>query len=61
MKPNRLSPGSWIAHSFSERELRGEAMSIEFLRAALESAPYPEAWTRQEGADFAAAYLGGAS
>lgn len=41
---NRLTPGCWIAHAFAEREVRGEAMSIEFLRAAMEHAPtYPEA------------------
>lgn len=55
---NKLVPSCWMAHELAERELRGEAMSIEFLRAAIGHAPtYPEAWTRQEGADFAAAYL----
>jgi hypothetical protein len=39
------------------REVIGEAMSIEFLRATLESAPtYPETWTRTEGKDFAHAW-----
>lgn len=56
---NKLSPGSWIAHELARRELRGEAMSVEFLRACMESAPtWPEAWTRQEGADFAATWIG---
>ena len=57
---NKLSPGSWIAHEFNNREHQSQAMSIEFLRAALESAPtYPEAWIRQEGADFVGMYCAG--
>ena len=56
---NKLNPGCWIAHAFADTELRGEAMSIEFLRAALESAPtYPEVWTSAEGRDYAAAWEG---
>lgn len=56
---NRLNPGCWIAQALAEAELRGEAMSIEFLRAALESAPtFPVTWTRREGADYAAAFSG---
>ena len=50
----KLSPGCWIAHAFAAREFRGEACSIEFLRAVLETAPtWPEAWTPQEGYDYA--------
>lgn len=55
---NRLNPGCWIAHEYAKQELRGEALSIEFLRAVMESAPtFPETWNRQEGADFAAMML----
>lgn len=55
---HKLTPGSWIAHAFNERELRGERLTIEILRACLESAPtWPETWTRQQGRDYVSAYL----
>ena len=45
-------------HAFNERELAGERLQIEFLRACLESAPtYPVTWTKQEGHDYVSAFL----
>lgn len=55
----RLSPGCMIAHTLARQGIHGEACSIEFLRACIESAPtFPEVWTVQEGADFAAVWEG---
>jgi hypothetical protein len=53
----KLSPGCTLAHCLAKQELRGEAMSIEYLRAAMDSVPtYPEAWTLCEGADYCAMF-----
>ena len=50
---DRLSPGCQIARYLADREIVGEAMSIEFLRLVLDAAPtYPESWTPDEGRDF---------
>lgn len=56
---HRLAPPCTVAWALANREILGEHMSIEFLRAAMESAPtYPESWSKQEGMDYAAMYLG---
>ncbi len=52
----RLSPGPMIAHALCDLPL--SELSIEMLRACLESAPtWPNVWTRQEGMDYVCAYL----
>lgn len=59
MNNNALVPHCQVAYAFADTEIRGEAMSIEFLRACVEFTPtWPHIWTVQEGSDFAAAFCG---